>query len=294
MVLEFPLAISKIKKEHEINLHLQATLTKNSKETNLDAKIYILQKNTSTENLLDKEIDFNNSILSNSNTLNISFIINNAIIYAPNNSDSQSTFEDSKSFMNVQNSAMENPKENKFNSLRINYYLKNKLYDIQLHEDFNNLKIPTKYIIKGEYFGFLYYNDLTTFCISISGFIKNGHNYQHLLTEETINEEFNDDYGLYFCKKNIEIESASEITNKKCSPNEFMCKNCMEKNKKMYHIKKKYLININGRVAKINKGSYHCFGHFLCGNQIEDCITKFTCEACKLLNLYSNYFIQNE
>jgi hypothetical protein len=109
-----------------------------------------------------------------------------------------------------------------------------------------------------------------------------------------INEEFNDDYGLYFCKKNIEIESASEITNKKCSPNEFMCKNCMEKNKKMYHIKKKYLININGRVAKINKGSYHCFGHFLCGNQIEDCITKFTCEACKLLNLYSNYFIQNE
>ena len=294
MVLIFPLEISKIKKEYEINLHLQATLVKNSNETTLEAKKYILKKNTSTENLLNKEIVFNNSFLSNSNTLNISFILNNSFFNVLNNTDFQSTFDDTKSLMNVQNSTMEKPIEKKFNLLRSNFYLKNQLYDIQLHEDFNNLKIPPKYIIKGEYFGFLYYNDLTTFCISISGFINNGHNYQHLLTEETIDQEFNDDYGLYFCKKNIEIESASEITRKKCSPNEFMCKNCMEKNKEMYNIKKKYLININGRVAKINKGSYHCFGHFLCGNQIEDCITKFTCEACKLLNLYSNYFNQNQ
>ena len=293
MVLFF-LEIPKVKKEYDNRLISQFPNAKNSNEIPLEVRIFILQKNASTENLLDKEIVFNNSILSNSNTLNISFIVNNSFFNASNNSDLQSTINDSKSPLNVQHSTMEKPKEYKFNSLRSNFYLKNLLYDIQLHEDFNNLKIPTKYIIEGEYFGFLYYNDLTTFCISISGFIKNSHKSQHLLSDETIDKECNDDYGLYFCKKNIEIESASEITSKKCSPNEFMCKNCMEKNKKMYNIKKKYLININGRVAKINKGSYHCFGHFLCGNQIEDCITKFTCEACKMLNLYSNYFNQNQ
>ena len=61
-------------------------------------------------------------------------------------------------------------------------------------------------------------------------------------------------------------------------------------NKKRYNIKNNYLINIKGRVAKINKGSYHCFGHFLCGIQIEDCVSKFSCEACKMLDLYSSYY----
>ena len=64
----------------------------------------------------------------------------------------------------------------------------------------------------------------------------------------------------------------------------------MKNNKEIYNIKKNYLININGRVAKINKGKYHCFGHFLVGNQIEDCISKFTCKACKLLQIYSEYY----
>ena len=65
----------------------------------------------------------------------------------------------------------------------------------------------------------------------------------------------------------------------------------MEINKKHYNIKKSYLINIYGRVAKINKGGYHCFGHFLLGNQIEQCISKFSCNGCKVLDLYSKYFL---
>ena len=100
----------------------------------------------------------------------------------------------------------------------------------------------------------------------------------------------NNSLGLYFCGKEIKIEN--EI--KKCAPNEFICKECMEINKKKYNLNGKYLININGRVAKINKGSYHCFGHFLYGNngnQIEDCISKFSCNACKLLDNYCNYYI---
>ena len=63
----------------------------------------------------------------------------------------------------------------------------------------------------------------------------------------------------------------------------------MELNKKRYEIKSNYVINICGRVSKINKGSYHCFGHFLCGNQIEDCINKFSCKACKLIDEYNIY-----
>ena len=67
----------------------------------------------------------------------------------------------------------------------------------------------------------------------------------------------------------------------------------MELNKKKYNINDNYLININGRLAKTNKGSYHCFGKFLSGikrNEIEDCIKKFSCRACKALDYYSKYF----
>ena len=61
-------------------------------------------------------------------------------------------------------------------------------------------------------------------------------------------------------------------------------------NKRKYNLKNSYLININGRVTKKNKGSYNCFGHFLLGNQIEDCISKFTCKACKMINYYFEYY----
>ena len=63
------------------------------------------------------------------------------------------------------------------------------------------------------------------------------------------------------------------------------------KNKKLYNIKNKYLININGRVGKINKGSFHYFGHYLMGNQIKQYISKFSCKSSKLLDLYSKYFL---
>ena len=104
------------------------------------------------------------------------------------------------------------------------------------------------------------------------------------------NITFNKELGLYFCGNNIEIQTKNGKKTKECAHNEFICKHCMELNKKRYEIKNNYLINICGRIAKINKGSYHCFGHFLCSNQIEDCIKKFSCEACKLLDLNSKYY----
>ena len=66
----------------------------------------------------------------------------------------------------------------------------------------------------------------------------------------------------------------------------------MNYNEEIYNIKNNYLININGRVAKMNKGKYHCFGNFFVGNQIEDYINKFTCKACILLLMYSEYYNQ--
>ena len=171
-------------------------------------------------------------------------------------------------------------KEKKFNSLRANFYIKNKLYDIPLIEStIMEFYHPEKFKIDEDYFGFLYPNNLETYSITKSGFltkvnIKNSNNFINSL-------------GLHFCGKQIKIEG--EL--KRCAPSDFICKECMKKNKKIYNIKINYFININGRLTKKNKGSYHCFGHFLCGNRIEDCIAKFTCRACKMFDSYSKYYL---
>ena len=97
-----------------------------------------------------------------------------------------------------------------------------------------------------------------------------------------------DEKDLYFCGKTENLENEKQL--KKCCPNEFMCKKCMDINKKKYNINNDSLINIKGRVSKIYHGSYHCFNNFLLGYQIEECISK-TCEACKLLDSYSKYYL---
>jgi hypothetical protein len=99
--------------------------------------------------------------------------------------------------------------------------------------------------------------------------------------------KYNHILGLFFCKKNIKL---NEKTAKTCTPNVFMCKNCVKINKKIYNLKDHYLINIYGRVSKKNKGLYHCFGNFLVNNKIEECITSYVCRACSLLNCFSDYY----
>ena len=239
-------------------------------------------------NIISKEYS---SFLLNNSFYSIS--LNNSLQNDSNTSNS--TFCDTKSLINDQNSnsIIEQPKEKKFNSLRTKFYLKNKLYDITLYQAYNEFDIPEKYIINSEFYAFLYPNEIRTYIIIESGFllktekIKNNQN----ITE--INEsKFKQNLGLFFCEKKIEVEKENE--NKKeikiCSPDNFMCKECQQINKQLYNIKDKYYINIFGRVCKLNKGSFHCFGHFLVGNQIEDCINKFCCKGCEMINLYSNYF----
>ena len=162
------------------------------------------------------------------------------------------------------------------------YWLKYKLYDIKIKN--NNLKYPYPFQIEKEKCCYLYKNDLNT-----SNFIKSSQFVDNYSIDEdaTIDDNYNESFGLFFCGKNIELDN-KEI--KKCCPNEMICKECMAKNRKRYKLENRYLININGRPAKKYNGKIHCFGHFIIGNQIENCIGKFSCGACKLLEQLQNYY----
>lgn len=173
------------------------------------------------------------------------------------------------------------------------YWIKYNLYDNVVNNDNKKRKLPKKKQIDvGKYFYF-YLNDLNTYFFTKSVLLGGN---------EPINDEkyapdecqLNESVGLFFCGKTIKYNNEST----ECSPNIMICKNCMQKNQKRYNLKRTYLININGRVAKKVKGKdkdkrFHCFGHFLFGKiQIENCINKFSCQACKLLNKYEEYYFQ--
>ena len=288
--------------EKEILYHKYNNI-KNSELNIFEKRILALKIDKTTENnnfnkiIRNKDLNFFNK--SNSSLLDNSFYNSNWNISFENYSNfSSSTLCDTKSIINEndQNSNLiiEHPKEKKFNSLKTKFYIKNNLYDITLYQVYNDFDTPKKYIINSECYAFLYPNEIITYAIMISGFFLKTENIKiHPNIPKIKESKFKQNLGLFFCEKKIEInknnENRKEI--KICSPNIFMCKECQEINKKLYNIKNKYYINIYGRVCKLNKGSFHCFGHFLVGNQIEDCINKFCCKGCEMINLYYKYFI---
>jgi hypothetical protein len=173
------------------------------------------------------------------------------------------------------------------------YYIKYKLYDNIAIYNNQKVKLPKLMQIDQDKIYYLYLNKPITYYFIKSAYLgKNKSiNYDEKDSDES---KLNELYGLFFCGKKIEFNNESTI----CSPNNFICKNCMEKNKRRYDLKSKYLININGRIAKNikdgNKG-FHCFGHFFFGKiQIEICLNKFCCLACKLLNKYEKYYFSTK
>ena len=121
----------------------------------------------------------------------------------------------------------------RFNEPRTQFYLENKLYDVLLNENLNVEFIPEKFQISDDHWTFVYPNDLKTYCLTES---------RKVLTKETksiIPHNNNENNGLSFCGKNIEIKTEKGVDMKKCSSNEFICKECMEKNKIMYNIQSK-------------------------------------------------------
>lgn len=225
---------------------------------------------------------------------NKSYIEKRLIVLDDMNSSSSSDNE--KSFEEELDSTwwssfIDNDNDNKKDEKK-NYWLKYKLYDIKLEVKNIDIKLPKLYPINNETFCYFYLNKLTTY-----HFIKSAQFDDEYIINDIkydSNEcKYNESLGLFFCGKDIELDNGKEI--KKCAPNSMFCKDCMEKNKKRYKLKNRYLININGRPSKKRKVNnkevgYHCFGHFLLGNQSEVCLEQFSCEACQLLDKYEKYF----
>ena len=260
-------------------------------------EIMILQGDKTTTNKLNNKVlgEMYNQISDSSGSL--SLINSNNISNYSNPSESESTCEDTKFYTinnyteNFLNSFRLIINEQKLNLARANFCLKNKLNDITYTQKKYEANQPPKYKINNERFTFIYPNLTITHCFALSELLKSRKlNFDNLLVDESaINDStYNKQLGLFFCGMEDDIGNGIK---KNCFPNQFMCRKCMSINKKLYHLKNHYLINIIGRAAKINKGGFHCFGQLLVNDKIEDCITNFICEGCKLLNLYSKYYL---
>ena len=282
-----------LREDKTTTIYLKST-EKNKNHDNSNTNINKINENTVKDNCI------NTDTKTDTNTENSKILIyydENDNSY--NNDKSNNSFNKTNDISNNEdidnitikdnsNKQKINPEKYEFNAARAEFYLKYKLFDNPINiQDKEEIKTPLKYMINEKYFGFLYPNTLETFYITESSFFLKQEN-----DNININNNINCDkkLGLYFCDKNIEIKTNDGIITKKCSPDIFMCKECMKINKNNYHIKDNYLININGRVVKKNKGKYHCFGRFLCNNLVEDCLSKFSCKACKEIDLYSDYY----
>ena len=195
----------------------------------------------------------------------------------------ESFSDDFQSTMNSSSMSIDNPSMNS----KKDYWLKYKLYDVKVNN--KNLDKLNIYQLSDDKCCYFYKNELITYYFVKS--VRFGENYS-IDNESLKDPEYKESFGLFFCGKNINYNNEKDV---KCCPNQMICKECMKKNKKIYNLDKLYLININGRLAKKRKdGNFHCFGHFIKGNLIENCMKEFTCEACKLLKSYENYYFSND
>ena len=256
----------------------------------IENQIQLLKKNKSTEIII---LTSQEESPPSSSDLNRSYslipIAHMNIDMSSSSYNEQSTRDNTGSNYSITNNNNSYNKKIKYNATRCTFYIKHKLYDHSVSQEYVNNKaiiVPEKREIDEQHFGYLYPNDFKTYYFTSSQAILKEIKYDDLDNED---KNFDKSVGLYFCGKETEMKLENKIVTKKCKPNEFICKDCMKLNKEKYNIKDNYFININGRVSKIINGHYHCCGHFLCQYQIADCINKFTCEACKTLELYLKY-----
>ncbi len=84
---------------------------------------------------------------------------------------------------------------------------------------------------------------------------KNNKNNQ-ILKDKKIQQFYNDEYDIFFCKQK------NNINEKECSINNELCKQCQEYNQAYHKLKKNYLLNSAGRVCTFRKGKMLCLGKF--------------------------------
>lgn len=170
----------------------------------------------------------------------------------------------------------------KFNEAKENYFLKQNLKDKILKN--KGTSLPDIYKIGHDRYILAYSNNMDTYCITISEKLKKN---KDIKEQKDLNKDkkYYKSLGLYFCGNFIEENKMT------CAPNQFMCKECMKINKEKYNLNNKYLIGINGRVAReLKDGRYHCYGVFNVNSKFEICSNNFTCQSCDLLNKYSKYY----
>jgi hypothetical protein len=199
-----------------------------------------------------------------------------------------STFQDSKDD-NAQfpetDDEFKTEKSKIFNEARAQVHIKYKIFDnllIKINPINSNLIFPEKYNVDFTHYVFVYENNYKTYPIICNETFKHEKDIKFNNLEEPL--------GLHFCGKKVKLKGEIEI--KECAPDNFICKECMEKNKKRYNLPDNYLININGRVSKNIKGRYHCIGTFGKGKSFEYCVNNFTCKACEILNSCQNYYFE--
>ena len=170
-------------------------------------------------------------------------------------------------------------------------WIKNKLYDsTSLFENLDK-QGDKQESFSNKYMAYEYPNDLKTYNVSISQFLISNYKLGKISSKVIDQKDYDSKLGLYFCGKDI------KEFGKKCSPNEMMCKDCMKKNKEIYHLDghKSLSININGRICSsaFKDKTFHCCGKFRFGKTVRNCFNDdFTCKACNKLNQNFNYYNQ--
>ena len=255
--------ISKIRKARDDDIEKKISEIKDETMTHEEKLLKVLNElNTSESFESDNEIVKRlepEKIIINKNNLSHSI-------------SSDSTFDYSQSIASSDNLK---PQED---------WIKNEYYDIVESSEQLEKNADKQYLF------YQYDNNLKTYNLAISQKLMSIYKINKISTEGVNKDNFEEKYGLYFCGKEI------KEFNKKCSPDEMMCKECMNKNKQIYYLDKykSAMININGRVCStvFKDGIYHCLGKFICNQKIKMCNKgEFTCEACEELNKIKNYYL---
>jgi len=197
---------------------------------------------------------------------------------------SKSGISDSTMDSSMQKSYIETPNKAE------QFWIKNKYYDNAINVKAN---LKKKYIkeLEKEYCLFFYDDNFRTYNFAISQCFCELLSYK-IPKIEIMNDQYKEEYGLCFCGREI------NEYNKKCSPNEMMCDECMKKNKEIYELSKNnfakhILININGRVCinNLEDKKYHCLGKFSKGKETKCCLPgEFSCKACRSLDVIKTYY----
>jgi len=286
--------IEKIKEKEEMEINKKIDEI-NSNESYYDKKLSVLNEISTKKSYLNQE-EINKYFEKNQKIK--SDILNEEKKVSDDNSTSNQTSESTYlNFQDESNSAnstqatsiCEKSKEKglriiEINDGRKNFYKKINCSDILLEKTNENSFLPSKGNIDDKHSIYIYDDNLESFPVIQS----------NLLNTSELGKNINFGEPLDFCGKKVKLKGEMEI--RECAPNNFMCKECMEKNKMKYNLPEKLLIGINGRVAGINSkdNKIHCIGTFKFDkNDLRTCATKFTCKSCQILNSLKNYYLQN-